>query len=589
MRAGKGIPVARLFLAIALGWSLGGCAGFGTPHLTDRGLHTREPERGLMASSATRETGWADRIRRLPFGSRAEAGQGKPKPPLSGPAVGEGAARGFDSGSVRVAAQSPAEESGSADSGRVRLETLDDEPETLPQASSLEEREAKGGGLLRRLLQPPKLRPVPSLRDVPQPSVENVRGPLQRSLQGELAREPQDSPRGAVGTPTDEKRRVLRELMEAEYVAARKLFDSGRYEEAETLFLRLAERGRAKWYELGKRLAGQDAIVKEVAKKNPFREDALFYAGECAFQRERYREAVKRYETVMAEFPSTIHMETITRRFFSIAQLWLGFRDFVTTEEIQPVSFDSERGVPVERAPSGEREPPGLSLMPNFTDPSRPITDTRGHALRLLRKIWMNDPTGPVADDALMLAASYHLRRGNYLEADRLFGILREEYPKSPHLEAAFVLGSHVKLMAYQGPAYDATQLDDAERLKSAALRLFPDSDERQRLQKELQLIREAKAQREWERVRFYEKKRRTQAMVVYARELLRLYPDTSFAPKALEVLRTHAPAIAARYEAVVRREQRSSEGGISDVSGMVGNPDDLADRDDETTAHTNE
>ncbi|MGV2334992.1 MAG UNVERIFIED_CONTAM: hypothetical protein LVR18_13085 [Planctomycetaceae bacterium] len=71
----------------------------------------------------------------------------------------------------------------------------------------------------------------------------------------------------------------------------------------------------------------------------------------------------------------------------------------------------------------------------------------------------MNDPTGPLADDALMLTATYYQRHSNYVEADRYYEILRDEYPDSRHLEAAFVLGADVKQMSYQGAYYEGEDL----------------------------------------------------------------------------------------------------------------------------------
>ncbi|NOX56728.1 MAG: outer membrane protein assembly factor BamD, partial [Planctomycetes bacterium] len=170
-------------------------------------------------------------------------------------------------------------------------------------------------------------------------------------------------------------------------------------------------------------------------------------------------------------------------------------------------------------------------------DRTRPVFDTNGRALQTLKSIWLNDPTGPLADDALMLAATYHLRKGHYTEADHLFGILRDEYPKSPHLEKAFLLGSHVKLMAYQGPEYDAKKLLEAEQLKETTLRLFPNLPDREQLKQELARIEEAKAERDWAVVQFYLRKKRLKAVAVYCNLILEEHPKSKYAEKARELL----------------------------------------------------
>jgi outer membrane protein assembly factor BamD (BamD/ComL family) len=115
--------------------------------------------------------------------------------------------------------------------------------------------------------------------------------------------------------------------------------------------------------------------------------------------------------------------------------------------------------------------------------------------------------------------------------------MLREEYPNSPHLQTSFVIGSHVKLMSYQGAEYDAKQLEDARLLKESTLRLFPDLKEKQRLEQELGKIEDARAQRLWELVEFYQRKNKPKAIRIYAEELLRTFPNSSYAPRARDAL----------------------------------------------------
>ena len=123
--------------------------------------------------------------------------------------------------------------------------------------------------------------------------------------------------------------------------------------------------------------------------------------------------------------------------------------------------------------------------------------------------------------------------------------MLREEYPNSPHLQTSFVLGSHVKLMSYQGASYDEKQLEDARQLKASTLRLFPNLPEKDRLKDELVKIEEARAQRLWELVELYGRKKKPQAQIIYADELLQTYPKSSYAPQAREVLaKLRAPAV---------------------------------------------
>lgn len=349
-------------------------------------------------------------------------------------------------------------------------------------------------------------------------SIDDVRGPLQRRMEANT---------DAGRRPDDHEKRIL-------YEEAMTHFEAGEYNRAEKGFKKAASEGwfngeKFTWKNLFSREKPDEAVWKRGSR---VREDALFMLAETYYKQERYPKAQDAYAALMKEYPSTRYLDRSTRQLFEIARNWLGAPDFVTTEEVQQVNLENPSKT--ERTPVKRNETPhGMILIPNVTDRTRPVFDTPGRALSALKQIWLNDPTGPLADDALMLTASYYFRKGDYQEADRVFSILREEYPKSPHLRTAFVLGSHVKLMSYQGASYDGRQLEEARLLKESALRLFPDLPEKERLKRELEKIEEAKAQRDWDKVEFYRRKRKPEAMAVYCREILRNYPESRYAEMA--------------------------------------------------------
>jgi outer membrane protein assembly factor BamD (BamD/ComL family) len=149
----------------------------------------------------------------------------------------------------------------------------------------------------------------------------------------------------------------------------------------------------------------------------------------------------------------------------------------------------------------------------------------------------MNDPTGPLADDALMLTATYYQRHKNYVEADRYFEILRDEYPDSRHLEAAFVLGAHVKQMSYQGAYYEGEDLEGARKLKEQSLQLFPVSHQNSQIRKDLDEIYLQEAERLWAMVEYYRRKNRPRAIAIACVRLVSEYPDTGYAREARRLL----------------------------------------------------
>ena len=272
-------------------------------------------------------------------------------------------------------------------------------------------------------------------------------------------------------------------------------------------------------------------------KESSLGEEAQFYLAESWYALGRYAKAQDGYDQLFEDYPSTRYVEPATRRLFAIAQNWLEIAEPAVKSEIRTVS--AERIVE-----SKSEEKPGdptlrVRILPNFHDRSRPIFDTQGRALQCLKAIWMNDPTGPLADDALMLTATHYQRHLNYVEADRYYEILREEYPESRHLESAFILGSHVKQMSYQGPYYEGEDLKGARRLKEQSRQLFPASLHQPQLRKDLDALYLQEAERHWSMVEYYRRKNRPRAIAIACVTLISEYPDTGYANEARKILRS--------------------------------------------------
>jgi len=333
------------------------------------------------------------------------------------------------------------------------------------------------------------------------PGISSVKGPLERALYNE------ESPLEMGRKFSPEERRQL-EL-------CRSAFESGNYDEA----IKLSKKATKKF------------------KESTLGEEAQFYLAESYFAQGKYAKAQDSYDQLFEDYPSTRYVEPATRRLFFIGKEWLQIAEPVAKTEIMQVS--GEKVVEDNSEPPEMPRDPTLRvpLLPNFHDRSRPIFDTQGNALRSLKSIWMNDPTGPLADDALMLTATYYQRHQNYVEADRYFEILREEYPDSPHLESAFVLGAHVKQMSYQGPYYEGQDLEGARKLKEQSLQLFPVSSHRQQLRKDLDELYLQEAERHWAKVEYAQKKGKPKFVAIECIKLIAEYPDTGYAKEARRIL----------------------------------------------------
>jgi outer membrane protein assembly factor BamD (BamD/ComL family) len=297
-----------------------------------------------------------------------------------------------------------------------------------------------------------------------------------------------------------------------EYEKAVALYEKKEYKEAEKAF---------------------KAISKKY-KDKPIEEDALFMLGESQFRQEHYAYAQDSYEKLLVKYPTTRHLEHSTKRLFAIATIWLNPDGSAKSDKLMKISAEKVDDPQKSVSPDERSEWP---LVPNLTDKTRPLFDTQGRALQALKTIWQHDPLGELADDALVMTAAHYLRKGDYREADHYFGILREEYAKSEHAANAFVLGSHVKLMNYQGAKYDGKILGDADNLVRSTINLYPNVPQREKLLEELAHIREEAAKRDWAKVELYRRKNKYKSAALYCEVLIQDHPNSSYAQMARDYL----------------------------------------------------
>lgn len=305
-----------------------------------------------------------------------------------------------------------------------------------------------------------------------------------------------------------------------EFDKAKQQYEAGQYDDAESAFKKIAKKYKDKTIE----------------------EDAMFMRAECQYQQKHFPAAQDSYDTLLKKYPSSRYLEQSTKRLWAVALMWLGKDQQATDVQLAVNTTEDLEKVDRERRP---QEPSTFPLIPNFFDRSRPVFDTHGRAMEALHSIWLRDPTGPLADDALMLTATEYLREGDFREADRYFTIIREEYPQSKYSQPAYVFGSHVKLAAYQGARYDGKQLDEAKKLTQSTVRLFPESPHRKQLLEELGRIKLQTAERDWEKVQFYLRKGKKESAAVYCELIVESYPRSPYAALAREELQKLGPEFA--------------------------------------------
>ncbi|MGL4944389.1 MAG: tetratricopeptide repeat protein [Thermoguttaceae bacterium] len=260
-----------------------------------------------------------------------------------------------------------------------------------------------------------------------------------------------------------------------------------------------------------KKCADAASKFEQAAKRWPdslLAEEALFLAAECRFFADDYPKAMTNYQTLVSKYHHSKWVNTSVRRLFAIARYW-------------------------------ERESLKTHSPVNLTDKSRPITDTFGNAKKAYEAIFINDPNGPISDDAVMALASAYLARGlkqgdsAFSQAAYYYAYLRENFPNSRHIPKATEMELLARINAYNGGDYDGKSLDEASSLASSAMRNREGDSNVQELGAIKDSVTDKQAERDWVMAQYYEKKRFYGASRMYYNKILQNYPQTPYASKA--------------------------------------------------------
>lgn len=254
---------------------------------------------------------------------------------------------------------------------------------------------------------------------------------------------------------------------------------------------------------------------EEAAKRWPdsaVQQDAYFYLAESQFFNKEYPDAVNTYELLLDKYPNSQHLDQIIRRQFDIARYWEKYQQYN----------------------------PNWPTTPNVTDDTRPLFDTIGRAMKAYENIRLNDPTGPLADDAIMATANSHFLRGRYSDADYHYQLLRNEYPRSEHQFEAHILGLQCKLKLYQGEDYVDTPLREAKKIVKQLKVQFAgelSDEQRTRLAEEQAQLNQKLAEREIKMAKYYDDGEHYGSAKFYYGRILKDYPNTPVAEQARERL----------------------------------------------------
>lgn len=252
---------------------------------------------------------------------------------------------------------------------------------------------------------------------------------------------------------------------------------------------------------------------EKAAKKWPdsiLEEDALYFAAECRFFSDEYPKAMWLYDSLIHKYHSTRYMNTATRRLFAIGRYW------------------------------DKLDRNGASTL-NFTDGSRPRAGTFSGMQKSYESIFINDPSGPLADDSVMALAEAYMVKGQnegdsqFEKAAFYYAYLRENFHDSPHVSKAFEREIKARQMAYLGDEYDGKTLETAEKLANQTLVQYNgdpkvDTGAVREISNE---ITDQKAKREWVFGQYYDKKKEYRSARIYYQRIIKDHSASAFALKA--------------------------------------------------------
>lgn len=251
------------------------------------------------------------------------------------------------------------------------------------------------------------------------------------------------------------------------------------------------------------------ARIAKNRKGSPYGSKAQFFLAETQFQQKKYVNAHDSYEKLIADYPGTDRLEQAVKREYEIAQIWLAQSD-----------------------PKAKKDE-AFTWTSHF-DGKQPLIDTQGSALKALEHVRVHDPTGPLADDALMKIADYHMQNADYESAGIYYDQLIQDHPKSPMARQAALLAIDARMKGYRGPEFDASGLERSRELVKQTMQRYPEQPAgNNQLYKTLDLINDAEAEKTFTTGAYYKKIGRIQAAELYFGKIPQRWPESPWAKKA--------------------------------------------------------
>lgn len=263
------------------------------------------------------------------------------------------------------------------------------------------------------------------------------------------------------------------------------------------------------------------AIAVDTKCPEQFREEALFFEAECLRLQRKYRIAEETYSELFKDYPSTQFTERADRGLFEIALYWLQ----ETRSQMQ--AYEEQR--------AGKRWFVAPLQFVHWQE-DMPVFDCEGRAVRMLEGIQMREKVmhTPLGEQALLYLGTLRFYREDYLEADRYFTDLYQQYPNSKHASQAIKMSITCKQLSTGGTVYDLRAVEESRKLIHTAQTAYPEfAKETDWIQRQLAGINLQQADRDWRIAEFYRWTSHPGPAYFYYELVRRCYPNTEYAAKA--------------------------------------------------------
>lgn len=254
------------------------------------------------------------------------------------------------------------------------------------------------------------------------------------------------------------------------------------------------------------------ARLKAWANENPDHDryyEAVFLWGEALFQKPDYWAALEKFEEV-AENASGDLFDKANRRAMDVGRAFLAGRPRILWK---------------------------IFRLPAYDD-----------GVETLDRVYERLPGTRLGESVLKLKADYYFANGDVQLAQDEYAFLATEYPNGRFSALAMVRSAESAQAAFQGTRFDDRPLVEADERYRQAQKAFPDYAEREHVPQRLEGIRAARAEKDLDVARWYEKTRQGGAAEFYYRQILKDWPGTLAAVEARRRLRAmgvEAPAAA--------------------------------------------